>query len=120
MYNPQKLEPHFIFKGVTKVSYIQGPEESENTPSNITLPTEVDQENREACTLKTNVELKTEPEEVENNENIFIIEEDEGNINNANMGAIADAVKATLANQPGNGGTFTQFITGLFHAFTRN
>ncbi|ENN73684.1 hypothetical protein YQE_09714, partial [Dendroctonus ponderosae] len=93
--------PILFLQGVTKVSYIQGPEESENTPSNITLPIEVDQENKEACTLKTNVELKSEPEEEENIENIFVIEEDDGNMNNANMGAIADAVKATLANQPG-------------------
>lgn len=84
------------------MSYIQGPEEPENVPNNITLPVETDQENREACTLRTTEELKTEPEDDEAADNIFIIEEnEENNMDDASMGAIADAVKATLASQPG-------------------
>ncbi|KAL1508854.1 hypothetical protein ABEB36_003683 [Hypothenemus hampei] len=89
--------------GVAKVAYIQAPEEPENTPSSITLPFETDQENKDACTLQTSVELKTEPNDEEiGDDDIFIIQENEDtSVNEANMGAIANAVKATLANQPG-------------------
>ncbi|XP_030759329.1 zinc finger protein 358-like [Sitophilus oryzae] len=90
--------------GVTKVAYIQQPDpESEDLPSNITLPPEADSENKEACTLKPTKDMKTEPEEEEEAENgsYFIIEENYADMENTNMDAIADAVKATLASQPG-------------------
>ncbi|XP_066141008.1 zinc finger protein pita-like [Euwallacea fornicatus] len=88
--------------GVTKVTYVEAArEEIENSPNNITLSLETDVENREACTLKSIDEVKSEPEE-EAGDGIFIIEEnDETSAEHANMGAIADAVKATLASQPG-------------------
>ncbi|XP_076251675.1 uncharacterized protein LOC143190942 [Rhynchophorus ferrugineus] len=89
--------------GVTKVAYIQQPDpDTEDLPNNITLPTDADSENKDACTMKNLKDMKTEPEEAMGNENVFIIEENENNsMDDASMDAIADAVKATLASQPG-------------------
>lgn len=56
-------------------------------------------ESKDACTLDLEG-FKTEPMEQSDNVD-FIIEEHDTNIDDANMGAIANAVKATLANQPG-------------------
>jgi len=57
-------------------------------------------QSKDACTLDLE-SFKSEP--IEESEDVdFLIEENsEGNIDNANIGAIANAVKATLANQPG-------------------
>ncbi|KAJ8938615.1 hypothetical protein NQ314_011424 [Rhamnusium bicolor] len=90
--------------GVTKVSYIEPDPEPENDPENITLPPETDDTIKEACTLKSDDQLKTEIDtENEDGENVFIIEEsDHQMMDDTNMDAIADAVKATLASQPVN------------------
>lgn len=89
--------------GVTKVSYIQPDPEPENDPESITLPPETDEAIKEACTLKTADQLKTEVDtENEEADNVFIIEDTENQVmDDNNMNAIADAVKATLASQPG-------------------
>lgn len=88
--NEQNTEAEIVQSTIVK--YIEADNEPEADPENITLPSEVD---KEACTLK-NSELKTEVIESEDGENIFIVENSD-----PNMDVIADAVKATLANQPG-------------------
>ncbi|KAJ8935930.1 hypothetical protein NQ318_008706 [Aromia moschata] len=90
--------------GVTKVTYVQPePEPDDDDPENITLPPETDETIKEACTLKPGDQLKTEIDtEGEDGDNIYIIEEAEHQVmDDTNMDAIADAVKATLASQPG-------------------
>ncbi|XP_060523776.1 zinc finger protein 2-like isoform X2 [Cylas formicarius] len=88
--------------GITKVTYIQRDPEPEDIPNSITLSSEVDLENKDACTLKGS-ELKTEiaSEEDEPEGNVFIIEEPDPSMDDASIDAIAGAVKATLASQPG-------------------
>lgn len=97
------LSYNMFYIGVTKVSYIQPDPEPENDPESITLPPEIDEAIKEACTLKTADQLKTEVDtENEEADNVFIIEDTEHQVmDDNNMNAIADAVKATLASQPG-------------------
>lgn len=57
-------------------------------------------ESKDACTLDLDG-FKTEPMEESDNVDFIIEENSDANIDDANMGAIANAVKATLANQPG-------------------
>lgn len=86
------------------MSYIQPDPEPENDPESITLPPETDEAIKEACTLKTADQLKTEidTENEDGEDNVFIIEDTEQQVmDDNNMNAIADAVKATLASQPG-------------------
>ncbi|XP_050312825.1 zinc finger protein 813-like [Anthonomus grandis grandis] len=87
--------------GVAKVSYIEGPEEPENTPNEITLAADTEG-SKEACTLKTSATLKVETEQLDNDDdNVSSSDQPMDDIYDSNIGAIADAVKATLANQPG-------------------
>lgn len=95
------------------MSYIQPDPEPDNDPESITLPPETDETIKEACTLKTADQLKTEIDtENEEADNVFIIEDTEHQVmDDNNMNAIADAVKATLASQPGNKkNVFRQFF----------
>ncbi|CAH0559583.1 unnamed protein product [Brassicogethes aeneus] len=81
----------------TIVKYIQADnDDNEQEAENITLSSETD---KEACTLKS-AQMKTELVETEEGENIYIMESTDS-LDDPNMDAIADAVKATLANQPG-------------------
>lgn len=106
-----------------RVAYLQ-PDDNvdENYPSAITLPVETEDVTKEACTLN-NDSLKKEvieeetaqddQEEEEDGPNIIFIqneahhaepyqdEEDDSIIDENNYTAIAEAVKQTLANQPG-------------------
>jgi hypothetical protein len=86
--------------GVTQVAYIQPDPEPEDDPENITLPPEAELVNKDACTLKS---LKREVMDVEEAEGEGIIFVDEGSqeMEDTSYDAIADAVKATLATQPG-------------------
>ncbi|KAL3278250.1 hypothetical protein HHI36_013588 [Cryptolaemus montrouzieri] len=87
--------------GVTQVAYIHPPDENED-PENITLPPEVQFINKSACTLGDTEMKKDLPSEPDNNSNIFIIDNDDNRgLDDNNLDAIADAVKATLASQPG-------------------
>lgn len=87
--------------GITKVAYIDvQQDDAESAPNSITLPPEADLESKDACTLDLESFKSEQTEKIEDVD--FLIEEhSEGNIDNANIGAIANAVKATLANQPG-------------------
>lgn len=80
--------------GMAKVTYIQPDPEPNEDPENITLPTE-SETSKEACTLKT-IQMKTEEDA---DGNIYIVDEEP--TDDANIDAIADAVKLTLAAQPG-------------------
>lgn len=91
--------------GVAKVAYIQQEPDQNDDPENITLPMETETTNKEACTLKEKT-MKTEVVEPENDENIFVMEEDQ-TMEGTDMDAIADAVKATLASQPGSSTTIS-------------
>lgn len=94
------------------MAYIQPDAEPEEDPENITLPPETELVNKQACTLN-NLPLKKEVETSDqDNENVFIMEEAEEPMNehmsethevmdDTNFDAITDAVKATLAAQPG-------------------
>ncbi|KAI4458809.1 zinc finger protein [Holotrichia oblita] len=93
--------------GVTQVTYIQ-PEidpEPDEDPESITLPTETEEVNKEACTLD-NIQLKKEVIEPEHDddENVFILEDSQGmeddQIEDQDLEAIAEAVKNTLASHP--------------------
>lgn len=94
--------------GVTQVAYIQpGDNEPEEEAENITLPPETELINKEACTLP--VTPKKENTDVDDGNdvgNVFMIEEEQHQlIDNTEeqpyFDAIANAVKATLAAQPG-------------------
>ncbi|KAF2895582.1 hypothetical protein ILUMI_10592 [Ignelater luminosus] len=112
--------------GVTQVAYIDPtPEPADENPENITLPIETDHINKEACTLVTQMQMKKEEgvieldgNEVEDNEedpnsnknSIFIMDngeqhmmEDESQtmMEDQDLEAIAEAVKATLSSHPG-------------------
>lgn len=111
--------------GVTQVAYIDPtPEPTDENPENITLPMETDHLNKEACTLVTEMQMKKENTEIENaderddepieedllnSRNIFIMDNGEAAImedqqpvmEDQDLEAIADAVKATLATHPG-------------------
>lgn len=115
--------------GVAQVAYIQPDtetleEEEEQQPENITLPLETEHMNKEACTL-TNTQMKKEiiePEEEEEEEEedeeeeeteeredaYFVMEEEHDQeqgedtiIDDQDLDAIANAVKATLSSHPG-------------------
>ncbi|XP_045465913.1 zinc finger protein 2-like [Harmonia axyridis] len=87
--------------GIGQVTYIQPPDENDD-PENITLPSEVEFINKNACTLEGSEQKKgVEEDNTENNSNIFIIDnENQQGLDDNNLDAIADAVKATLASQP--------------------
>lgn len=90
--------------GVTKVAYIQQEQEPEQDPESITLPKETDDLDKENCTLNTNLLLKNENETYaeEVQDNIYQLDENDQNyLEETNLDVIADAVKATLANQAG-------------------
>ncbi|CAG9833861.1 unnamed protein product [Diabrotica balteata] len=80
--------------GVTKVAYIAQDQEPEPDPENITLRIEPDVDDKEACTLKTEMEDHEEIHE------LFHVEEEQ-DCETADMEAIADAVKSTLVNETG-------------------
>lgn len=91
---------------MAKVTYIEQDHDPEDEdPENITLPSLTDESVREACTIQQvnedqNVKTKTETDTDEGS--VFIIPENEENeLEGHNMDAIADVVKATLANQTG-------------------
>ncbi|GLV42045.1 uncharacterized protein CBL_04996 [Carabus blaptoides fortunei] len=100
-----------------RVAYLQPDDQQEdNDPENITLPMETEDMTKDACTLKT-LNLKKEiieeedeiVEEDEVNPNLFLMAEDHNEsyddgqcvIDQNDFSAIADAVKQTLASQPG-------------------
>lgn len=83
--------------GVTQVAYIQPAEDESEDPQNITLPPET--VNKNACTFKPPTNKKETNTEQE--ESVFVICQEEQGLDDNNLDAIADAVKATLANQPG-------------------
>lgn len=92
--------------GVTKVTYIEQEHEIEDDPENITLPPPRDDSVREACTIKTDGEsdiLKEKSHPESEDGSIYIMPETEASneLDGHNMDAIADVVKATLANQTG-------------------
>ncbi|KAG5880663.1 hypothetical protein JTB14_037562 [Gonioctena quinquepunctata] len=89
--------------GVTKVAYLQQDQELEPDPENITLPVESDETEKEACTLRTEYQLKTEVDTENEEEEVYTLEDNDHStgLDDANMDAIADAVKATLASQTG-------------------
>ncbi|EEZ98149.1 zinc finger protein 358 [Tribolium castaneum] len=86
--------------GVTQVAYIQPDPEPEDDPESITLPADADVVNKDACTLKS---LKREVMDVEDNEGdgVIFVDEASQEMEDTSYDAIADAVKATLATQPG-------------------
>ncbi|XP_044258605.1 zinc finger protein 358-like [Tribolium madens] len=86
--------------GVTQVAYIQPDPEPEDDPESITLPADADVVNKDACTLKS---LKREVMDVEENEGdgVIFVDEASQEMEDTSYDAIADAVKATLATQPG-------------------
>lgn len=101
-----------------RVAYLQpDAEQDENDPESITLPMETEDVTKEACTLRT-INLKKEIVEEENAEDepeiatdMFLMQEEEQKedpyeedqciIDQNDFNAIADAVKQTLATQPG-------------------
>lgn len=93
--------------GVAQVAYIQPDNDPEEDAESITLPPETELINKEACTLS--VIPKKELIEVENESNsVFMVDdaeqqmmETENTLDEADYNAIANAVKATLAAQPG-------------------
>lgn len=97
--------------GVTRVAYIQPDGEPEEDPENITLPPETELINKQACTISTGALKKEtiEPSENEHdNDNMFVMDdsymntaENEAASDEVDYDAIAEAVKATLASQPG-------------------
>nr|XP_022905584.1 zinc finger and SCAN domain-containing protein 12-like [Onthophagus taurus]XP_022905585.1 zinc finger and SCAN domain-containing protein 12-like [Onthophagus taurus] len=94
--------------GVTQVAYIQPEDnEPEEAPENITLPQDVEDVNKEACTINTEVSLKKEVIDAEQeDENLFLMEsqydqqDEEQVIGDQDLEAIAEAVKNTLASHP--------------------
>lgn len=95
--------------GVTQVAYIQPTtdnNEGEEEAENITLPADAELINKEACTLP--VLPKKELIDIDPNDTsgVFVVEEDpmmetDNTIDESDYNAIANAVKATLASQPG-------------------
>lgn len=78
----------------------------DDNPENITLPPPTDDSIREACTIRANdeIEMLKPKTDIDNeDQSIFVMpESDEQNeVDGHNMDAIADVVKATLANQTG-------------------
>ncbi|XP_023011960.2 uncharacterized protein [Leptinotarsa decemlineata] len=103
--NPVEPSTEEDLVGVTKVAYLQQDQEPDPDPENITLPKESETIDKEACTLKTNHQMKTEidTENEEESESIYMEEtiDNRNPLEEANMSAIATAVKATLASQTG-------------------
>lgn len=117
--------------GVTQVAYIDPtPEPADENPENITLPMETDHINKEACTLVTQMQMKKEEgvieldgNEAEDNDedpnssknSIFIMDNGEQHMmeddsqtmmEDQDLEAIAEAVKATLSSHPGRIGKY--------------
>ncbi|KAK4881302.1 hypothetical protein RN001_004621 [Aquatica leii] len=107
--------------GVAQVAYIDPtPDAVDENSEHITLPMETDHINKKACTLVTQMEMKKE-EDLENNyereesemgdlrptDSVYImdndndVQEQQNTIEDQDLEAIADAVKATLASHPG-------------------
>lgn len=92
--------------GVTQVTYIQPDPEPEEDAENITLSVEAEEMNKEACTI-SNVPAKNDYVEEQHETDIgYSMEEkihmkQEENFEDQDLDAIAEAVKATLAQQPG-------------------
>lgn len=107
--------------GVTQVTYIQPDPEPEDDPENITLPLEVEEVNKEACTI-SHVPMKKELPSIDSedgNENeegeqdeadsdtIFVVQKNEEEVpqgqslEDPDLEAIAEAVKNTLSQHPG-------------------
>ncbi|XP_044757592.1 zinc finger protein 2-like [Coccinella septempunctata] len=99
--NQDNIKTEKDLVGVAQVTYIQQPDEAED-PENITLPSEVEFINKNACTLEGDqVKKDMEEDQTDNGSNIFIIDnENQQGLDDNNLDAIADAVKATLASQP--------------------
>lgn len=100
--------------GVTQVAYLQPDQEPDDDPENITLPAEEELVNKDACTLKTmkkeRVEIEgmdtgdvdeNDDEDEECDEEQIFMDDTGHEMEDTSYDAIADAVKATLAQQPG-------------------
>lgn len=97
--------------GVTQVTYIQPDPEPDEDPENITLPPEVEEVNKEACTLNAVATMKKEidlDQEMDQEEGVFAIQdeqddggEEENQLEDQALDAIAEAVKSTLSQHPG-------------------
>ncbi|CAH1174295.1 unnamed protein product [Phaedon cochleariae] len=85
--------------GVTKVAFINPDTDPEPDPEEITLSID-DATGRDACTLQSGDDLKTEIEDTEMTDEVGEVDQS-NHMEEANMDAIADAVKATLAQQTG-------------------
>lgn len=94
--------------GVTQVAYIQPDNEPEEDAENITLPPETELINKEACTLSTVPKKEIVDVDTNDSGSIFVVDDAEQQMmemdsvaEEPDYNAIANAVKATLASQPG-------------------
>lgn len=92
--------------GVTQVAYIHPDNDPEEDAENITLPPETELINKEACTLSAVPKKEIIDVDANDSSSIYMVDDQSMETDNNVVGepdydAIADAVKATLAAQPG-------------------
>lgn len=94
--------------GVTQVAYIQPNNEPEEDAESITLPPETELINKEACTLSAIPKKEIVDMDANDSSSVFMVDdadqemiEADNTMDEPDYNAIANAVKATLASQPG-------------------